>query len=196
MSSQMGDRRATTERVPQTTSAIARAYANAIVKLRFVVIAGWSVAAVFAAIHMPAFGSANGPMVQLIPRDTPALKALATSVRAFGCRPARSSRWSSTTRTDSRQLTQAQIVRHAVAADRHPAGGLKFALPIVNTAGIFPVVAGVGHNRGHVPLPRPVAPTRRPEQARAEAYAQSAAKLPAHVAGVTGTIPGQIEQGR
>ena len=194
MSSQMGDRRATTERVPHTTGAIARAYANAIVKLRFVVIAGWIVAAVFAAIHMPAFGSANGPMVQLIPRDTPALKALATSVRAFGL-PAGSE--FAVVEHDPNGLsavTQAQIVRHAVAADRHPAGGLKFALPIVNTAGIFPSSRESGTTAVTFLYLDPSLPPDT-QTARAEAYAQSVAKLTGTRAAVTGTIPAQIEQG-
>ncbi len=180
-------------RVTQTTSAVARAYATAIVKLRFLVIAGWAVAAVLAALHLPAFGSADGPVVQLIPANTPAVRALEQSVRLFRV-PAGSE--FAVVEHDPRGLSpaaQARIVRQAVRARGAP--GIELALPLVNTARIFPGARQTGTTAvTFLYLDRSL--SLADQNKRAETYANTARDSSADVAGVTGTIPGQLEQGQ
>ncbi len=182
-------------RVAHTTSAVARAYAAAIVKLRFVVIVVWAAVAVLAATHLPLFGSADGPMVQLIPTDSPALRAMAKSVRLFRI-PAGSE--FAVVQHDPDGLSsraQAGIVRQAVRTDRAPDGSpLRFALPILNTAKLFPssrqssttAVTFLYFDEG---LPAAT------QNDLAGAYARRAATESGSVMGVTGAIPGQLAQG-
>ncbi len=156
-------------------------------KLRFVLVAAWIVVAVMAASHMPVFGSANGPVVQLLPTDSPALHALATSVRLF--RVPAGSEFAVVERDPNglSPLQQARILRTAARADRHSgAGGLRFALPIINTAKLFPSSREPGTTAvtflyfdQSLPLST--------QNERADAYA--------HGAGLTGAVPGQLQQG-
>ena len=184
---------ATTERVLQTTSAVARAFAAVIVKLRYVVIAAWAVAAVLAATHLPAFGSANGPVVQLVPANAPATQALEQSIRLFKV-PA-GSEFAVVEHADGglSPATQAAVVRQAVRA--RGVGGIQLALPVVNTAGLFPSSRQPGTTAITFLYMDQSLPFFAQSQ-RAEAYAITARRNVGNVTGVTGAIPGQLEQGR
>ena len=182
-------------RVTRTTSSVARVYAATIVKLRFVVIAVWVMVAVLAATHLPLFGSANGPMVQLIPTDSPALRALENSVRWFRI-PAGSEFAVVQYNPDGLSPSaQASIVRQAVRADRAPDGGaLRFALPIINTAKLFPASRQSGTTSVTFLYFDEALPAAT-QNDLAAAYARRAATESGSVVGVTGAIPGQLSQG-
>ena len=85
-------------------------------------------------------------------------------------------------------LRQARILGAAVRVDRHPGlGGVTFALPIINTAKLFPSSRESGTTAvtflyfdQSLPLST--------QNERAQAYARASGE-------VTGTIPGQLEQG-
>ena len=170
-------------------------YAATIVKLRFFVIVAWAVAAVLAATHLPSFGSANGPMVQLIPSDSPALRALAKSVRLFRI-PAGSE--FAVVQHDPNGLSplaQARVIRQAVRADRASDGSaLRFALPILNTAKLFPS-SRESNTTSVTFLYFDQALPAAAQNDLANAYARRAAIESGSVVGVTGAIPGQLRQG-
>ena len=182
-------------RVAHTTSAVARAYAATIVKLRLVVIVAWAAVAVLAATHLPLFGSADGPMVQLIPTDSPALRAMAKSVRLFRI-PAGSEFAVVQHDPDGLSPTaQASIVRQAVRTDRAPDGGaLRFALPILNSAKLFPSSRQSNTTAVTFLYFDEMLPAAT-QNDLASAYARRAATESGSVMGVTGAIPGQLAQG-
>jgi putative drug exporter of the RND superfamily len=181
------------QRPPQPVGAVARAYATAIVKLRFLIVAGWAAVAVLAAVHMPSFGAEDGGVVQLVPANAPALAALRQETRIF--RVPAGSEFVLVERS-SRGLpaaAQVRIVRQAARLDRSRAG-LRFALPVLNTGGVFPGARQPGTTAVTFLYPDPSLPLA--EQSRqAVRYADTARSQSDDVIGITGAVPGQLRQG-
>ena len=181
------------ERLAHTASAVARAYATVVVKLRFLIVAGWAVAAAFAAMHMPSFGAENGGVVQLVPANAPALAALEQETRIF--RVPAGSEFVLVERNPRGLPAAAQerITRQAARLDRSRAG-LRFALPVLNTGAAFPGSREPGTTAVTYLYPNPALPLAE-QNLRAEHYAATARSQADDVVGLTGAVPGQLRQG-
>jgi putative drug exporter of the RND superfamily len=181
------------QRMGQTAGTVARAYATAIVKLRFLIVAGWAAAAVLAAVHMPSFGAGDGGVVQLVPANAPALAALRQETRIF--RVPAGSEFALVERNSHGlpAAAQVRIVRQAARLDRSRSG-LRFALPLLNTGGVFPGTRQPGTTAVTFLYPDPSLPLA--EQSRqAVHYADTARSQSDDVVGITGAVPGQLRQG-
>ena len=167
-----------------------------VVWLRYVVIGVWIAVAGFAVLNLPSFGSGNGPVVQLIPRNAPALKALAISLRLF--RVPAGSEFAVVVR-DPRGLSpqeHAALFSQALAVDRghHPTQGPVFALPVVDTLGVVPGSKDEGTTAItflYYPQSAPVSY----QLSSAHDYVRRLTASTGRPAGLTGAIPGQFAQG-
>jgi RND superfamily putative drug exporter len=181
------------------TGRLARAYAAAVVGLRYPIVAGGIIAVVAATHYLPQLAQSSGE-ASLVPSNAPAVQAEATATRIFGepldaqvAVVQRAARGLS-------QSAQVHAVRVAVAVDigrpgGSPIGGLAGALPIPNTAGAFPG----SRERSTTVITflyfRP-ATTAQAQTTGAELYARRYLSAPAdHLIGVTGAIPATYEQG-
>src|SRR6266567_5980246 len=66
-----------------TTGWLARAYAWTVVRLRWPILVGWSAAAVYAAVALPAPAQPPDSLVSLVPADAPSLRAEALALHRF-----------------------------------------------------------------------------------------------------------------
>ena len=182
-------------RLLHTTNGAARGFAWLVVKLRFGVVALWVGVAVLAILHLPTFGSSSGPVVQLIPKNAPALQALASSIRLF--RVPAQTEFSVVTR-DPHGLSaaaQAKIVGQAAQTDSGShRGGVAFALPVLNTARLFPASRESGTTAVTFLYFDQSIPVTQ-QQTEAATYAQQQQTQTGLSAGLTGAIPGQLRQG-
>ena len=118
-----------------------RLYGTVVVWLRVPLLLVWLVVAGLAVVHLPSFGSSSGPVVQLIPGNAPALRALATSLRIFKV-PA-GSEFAVVVR-DPGGLSagaHAAVFSQALAVDRRATqegSRPAFALPLVDTLRLVP----------------------------------------------------------
>jgi putative drug exporter of the RND superfamily len=173
-----------------------RAYAYAVVALRYPVLAGWAVAAVAATVYLPGLAPSSA-LTALIPSGAAAVRAEADSVRQFGLplsAPAE------TVQRDPHGFSvpaQERAVRQAVAVDSQQATGiprLAGALPVANTGGLFPGSREQSTTIVTFLFFQPSASVGD-EAAGAEAYAHRYLSAPQdHLVGVTGVAPGQDEQ--
>ena len=160
------------------------------------VVVFWVVVAAVAYLQVPSFGSTSGPVVQLVPRNAPALKALALSLRLF--RVPAGSEFAVVVR-DPRGLSvqaHAAVFAQALAIDggHHPAEGPVFALPVVDTLGLVPGSKDAGTTAItflYYPQSAPVSYQMR----SARAYVRRLSQATGRPAGLTGAIPGQFTQG-
>jgi putative drug exporter of the RND superfamily len=180
------------QRKTRTTGTVARAYATVVVKLRYLIVAGWVAVAVLAAMHMPSFGAGNGGVVQLVPANAPALAALREETRIF--RVPAGSEFVLVERNPRGLPTaaQARIVRQAARLDRSQTG-LRFALPVLNLRGL-PGARDPGTTAVTYLHPNPSLPLAE-QSARAVHYADTARSQSDDVVGITGAAPGQLRQG-
>ena len=181
------------ERLTHTAGTVSRAYATVVVKLRFLIVAGWAVAAAYTAVHMPPFGAENGGVVQLVPANAPALAALREETRIF--RVPAGSEFVLVERNPSGLPAAAQerIARQAARLDRSHSG-LRFALPVLNTGAIFPGSREPGTTAVTYLYPDPSLPLAEQSQ-RTVHYAATARSQSDDVVGITGAVPGQLRQG-
>ncbi len=127
---------------PPVAGVLPRVFAWLVVRLRWLILLGWIVAAVAATRYLPPISKVEaGAIGDLVPTDTPALKAEADSVQLFG--------FPVLTRTaivqrDPHGLSpgaQARVVLRAVQLTTHKLPGyqgIAGAFPITNTLGVFP----------------------------------------------------------
>lgn len=119
-----------------------RVFAWVVVHLRWLIVAGWIVAAVAAVSFLPPISQVEaGAVGNLVPKDSPALKAEADSVRLFVFPVL--SRTAIVQRNPHGLSTQAQerVILRAVelTTGRDPQfRSIAGALPIMNTFGLFP----------------------------------------------------------
>jgi putative drug exporter of the RND superfamily len=174
----------------------ARLYGGVVVWLRVPVLLLWLAAAGLAVLHLPSFGS-SGPVVQLIPGNAPALKALATSLRIFKV-PA-GSEFAIVVRDPGGLSAEAHaaVLSQALAVDRRATrqgSGPAFALPLVNAQRLVPASRESGTTAItflYYPQNMPVTD----QIASARGYAAALARATGRPAGLTGAIPGQVAQG-
>lgn len=120
-------------------SPFGRFLAGTVVGLRFLIVPAWIAAAIAATLFLPTLPSSqNGSLTQLVATNTPSYRAEQHALRLF--------RYPIVATTESVQRDpnrfsakdQLQIVRRAVQASQRHAHAIAFALPVINTLGVFP----------------------------------------------------------
>ncbi|HEX5300836.1 MAG TPA: MMPL family transporter [Streptosporangiaceae bacterium] len=186
----------------QTPAAVGRfwrAFAVVVVALRFPIVIGWIAAAVAATFFLPGI-AASGAIGGLIPPDSPALRAEADAAKLFG-EPLASAQVAVVQRDPGKfpSSVQAGSVQHAVSVDKGQVKGipgLAGALPVANTAGLFPGSREKSTTIITFLLFRPGTPADE-QVAGAQSYARRYLSAPQdHLAGVTGPVAAEDTQGK
>ena len=179
-------------RRPHVSGFATRALAWIAVRLRFLVVPAFIAAAVLAGLHADPF-QAGGAVLNLIPKDSPALRAQADSLRLFRA-PAGSD--VIVVQRDPRGLSrdaETQVIAHAVAVGRgHDRSGARLAIPFINVPGAPASTGDSTTAITHLVFDGSYTPNERTHAA--EAYLAAAGPSGAPV-GVTGVTPARIEQG-
>jgi RND superfamily putative drug exporter len=184
---------------------VARAFAHLVVGLRFPLVLGWAAAVAAAVLYLPPLSSSGG-FSDLIPAGSPAVHADVSAARLFGY-PLEAG--VAIVQRDRHGLPPSAVdkaARAAIAYDRHATiPGLAAVVPVPNGAGVFPAItaapvsaAGVlagarGRTSTIVTFCDFAADATMEQQVfAARAYA---ARYLTHVAGVTGPVAAEYEQG-
>lgn len=181
------------------TGPVARAYAAAVIFLRYVIVAGWVAAAVSASLYLPALTPSDG-VASLVPASSPALRAEQTAARIFGAPLDAQAVVVQRAPGGLSASAQAAAVRQAVAVDAgRPAGGpipgLAGALPVPNTDRLFPGSRESSTTVLTFLYFRP-GTSAEGQLAGARSYARRYAPArSAHLVGVTGAQPAVYLQG-
>ena len=179
-------------RRPHASGFATRALAWIAVRLRFLVVPAFVAAAVVAGLHADPF-EAGGPVLNLIPKDSPALRAQADSLRLFRA-PAGSD--VIVVQHDPHGLShdaQTQVIAHAVAVGRgQDRSGARLAIPFINVPGAPASTGDSTTAITHLVFDGSFTPNERTHAA--QAYLAAAGPSGAPV-GVTGVTPARIEQG-
>jgi len=180
------------------TGRAARSFAWIIIRLRYVLVPGWIVVAVMAAIYLPGPGEAQSSLLgTLIPRDAPALQAEARSFRHFGLPLLARSAVVQRNPKGLSPAAQVRIYQRAVQVDvnrsKRP-GRISGALPVTNTLKLFPgsresSTTGITYLYFHPNLPLAT------QRDLALQYAARANRPGDGLIGVTGPVPARVEQG-
>jgi RND superfamily putative drug exporter len=178
-----------------------RVYGALTAYLGLPVIAAWIAAAVLAVMFLPDFGAASGfELIQLVPSNTPALRAQATEQHLFGSSladsPALVVEHTAGTLPPSALLAiahQAQAVdgSHPAAA---PADRASFALPLTNIPGLTST-SGKPANTAVTFLFFPSTALSGDISVGASHYAAAAPRPPGATVGITGPVPAQLSEG-
>jgi putative drug exporter of the RND superfamily len=174
-----------------------RLWAWLVVWLRLPVLGLWIAAATLAFVNLPAFGSSDGPAIQLIPPHAAALRTSATLLRIFKV-PA-GSEFAVVVRDPNGLSAQAHaaIAEQALAVDRRSSrgdSGPSFAVPIADTSRLLPGSRESGTTAItflYYPPDMPVSA----QMASAHRYVVRLGHATGRPARLTGAIPGQFAQG-
>ena len=173
-----------------------RAYAWLVVWLRLPVLALWIAAATLAFVHLPSFGSSEGPVIQLIPPHAAALRTSATLLRIFKV-PA-GSEFAVVVRDPNGLSAEAHaaVAQQALDVDRGRGGasGPSFAVPIANDLRLLPGSRESGTTAITFLYYPPTMPVGA-QMASAHHYVARLAHATGRPAALTGAIPGQFAQG-
>ena len=183
------------EQPPHRSGVAARLLASVVVRGRWLVVPAVVAAAVWCGFHAQQFQT-DGPVLDLVPKDAPALKAEANSARLFGF-PAGTDTAVVVRDPDRLGAAQVQaIAGQARTTDSHQdAAGVRFALPILNVNGVVPgsretgttAITYLAFDPGVLQVDR---------ERLAKDYAQVLPHPPGGTNGITGVTPAQLEQGR
>ena len=177
---------------PHASGFATRALAWIAVRLRFLVVPAFAVAAVAAGVHADPF-QPGGPVLNLIPKDSPALRAEADSLRLFRA-PAGSD--VIVVQRDPHGLSrdaQTRVISRAVAVSRgRDRSGARLAIPFINVPGAPASTGDSTTAITHLVFDGSYSPNERTHAA--QAYLNAAGPDAAPV-GVTGVTPARIEQG-
>ena len=179
-------------RRPHASGFATRVLAWFAVRLRFLVVPGFAAAAVLAGLHADPFQT-GGPVLDLIPKDSPALKAQADSLRLFRA-PAGSD--VIVVQRDPHGLShdaQTRVIDRAVAVARgRDRSGARLAIPFINVPGAPASTGDSTTAITHLVFDGSYTPAARTQAVRG--YLARAGPDAAPV-GVTGVTPARIEQG-
>ena len=183
---------------PAVASGLARAYSWMVAgPLGYLIPVLWVAAAVAATIYLPSFASQQGSIADITPGDLPALRAEAQASRLFPL-PALSR--VAVVQRDPAGLSpavQRATIASAVSLDRQtgtPLQDLKGALPIVNAPGLVQGAKEQSTTAVTYLFFDPSVPWES-QEAAAQRYAATYLDGPGgSVVGVTGTIPGRLQQ--
>ena len=174
------------------------AYADAVVALRWWVVAGWAAVAFGASLWLPGIDDSGSGVEGFVPLDTPAVQAELRSFQAFGF--PLSSRTALVQRDPDglSVYTHVEAVLRAAALSQgqyDDAGPLLGALPLTNSFGAFP---GAKERDTTVVTYLFTAPTVgfATQLEAGEAFARSRLEPEDHYVGVTGSVPARAEQAR
>lgn len=180
---------------------LADAYGSFVVRFRFAILAAWALGAVATATLLPGLGTGGGGSSDvggLVSASSPPIQAEIHSFTEF--RFPLLSRVSIVQR-DPKGLdpyAQARAVLRALALDQQQARderGLLGALPLTNTAALFPSSRERGTTAITFLFSSPSLSFSR-QTRLATSFARSAFDRPDdHLVGVTGTVPGRVRQG-
>lgn len=163
------------------------------VRLRFLVVPAFAAAAVLAGLHADPFQT-GGPVLDLIPKDSPALKAQADSLRLFRA-PAGSD--VIVVQRDPAGLSrdaQSRVIAQAVAVGRgQDRSGAQLAIPFINVPGAPASTGDSTTAITHLVFGGSYSPTERIRAA--QGYLARVARPDGAPVGVTGVTPARIEQG-
>ena len=176
---------------------LARAYATAVVGLRYPLVLGWGVAAALSLVYLPAL-TPGGGAADLVPRGSPAVRAELHATALFGApldAPVE------VVQHDEHGLprpVQARAARTAAAIDRGQAAaipGLAGVLPVANTRGLFPGSRQQSTTIITFLYFRPGTSVTA-QALGGQEYARRYVSAPGdRLAGVTGPIPARYQQG-
>jgi putative drug exporter of the RND superfamily len=177
---------------------LARTCAFVVVGMRYLVLFGWLGAVAFAALYLPSLSAAGG-VADLVPNGSAALRAETDATRLFRVPMSAPVAVVQHSRGRMPLAVQEKAARSALAVDggsgaRIP--GLAAALPIANTAGLFPGSRGKSttvitflYFRARASMAQMTA--------GGQDYARRYAGAPRdHLIGITGPIPARYEQGQ
>ena len=173
-----------------------RAFAAVVVAARWLILLAWIAAAGAATLYLPPL-TASSALGGLIPQNAPALRAEYDATRLFGL--PLDAQVAVVQRDPHRFTPQVQVtaVRQAAGVDeRHGAGiaGLAAAVPLANTAGVFPGSREPSTTIITYLFFAPGTPVGT-QAAGGEAYARRYAGAPQdHLVGVTGAAAAQNAQ--
>jgi RND superfamily putative drug exporter len=163
------------------------------VRLRFLVVPAFAAAAVLAGLHANPFQT-GGPVLDLIPKDSPALKAQSDSLRLFRA-PAGSD--VIVVQHDPAGLSrdaQSRVIARAVAVARgQDRSGAQLAIPFINVPGAPASTGDSTTAITHLVFGGSYSPTERIRAA--QRYLAQVARPDGAPVGVTGVTPARIEQG-
>ncbi len=173
-------------------------FARTIVALRWWIIGFWAVATLASVTVLPSFDdSGGGGLKGILSSDTPAVRTEKRSVELFGFPLIGRTLVVQRDEAGLSPYTQARTVVRAVAVDRGKAGDVApvlGALPVTNTAGLFPGAAESSTTALTFLLFKPGTSLGARTRA-ARSYADEFFTERDHVVGVTGTAPARAEQG-
>ncbi len=179
---------------PRSRGRWARRYADLTVRGRWVIVLGWA-AGLLALVLMPAVGTGGDQLASVIPLDSPALKAEARSVQAFGF-PLSSRTVVVQRDPDGLSVwTQAESVLDAIAVDQSPPHPpLLGALPLTNT-----VRLGRGADETNTSVltylfMKPGSSFASQRESALEYIDANLDHPTDHVVGVAGSVPARAEQ--
>ena len=180
-------------RRPHTSGYATRVLAWFAVRLRFLVVPAFAAAAVLAGLHADPFQT-GGPVLDLIPKDSPALKAQSDSLRLFRA-PAGSD--VIVVQRDPAGLSrdaQSRVIARAVAVGRgQDRSGAQLAIPFINVPGAPASTGDSTTAITHLVFGGSYSPTERIRAA--QGYLAQVARPDGAPVGVTGVTPARIEQG-
>lgn len=135
----IGPRRPGLDPATATAGRFSTAYASAVLRLRYAVVAGWLVLAAAAAVWLPGLSSGSD-LGGFVANTDPAIKAEITSVQIFGFPLLSRVAIVQHNPHGLSVYAQAEAVLRALAVDQgsYPTPGLFGALPVPNTLKIFP----------------------------------------------------------
>ncbi len=179
---------------------LAEAYASLVVRLRFLIVAGWLAGAVVVTLYLPSIqDSSRGNLGGLIPADNPAIQAEIRSVTLFGFpvlgRVA-------VVQRDPQGLdiyAQARAGLRAVTITQRQYPGLEGilgALPVLNSGGRFPSSSEDGTTAITYLFMDPRTGFGTQTDLANRLAAEHINRPTDHLVGVTGSIPARVEQGR
>lgn len=118
---------------------LAQAFATTVVRLRWLVVAGWLVAAAAATLWLPSLQEAESASLEdLVPEDAEAVRAAERSTELFSVPITAQTAVVQRDPDGLSEDAQARVAERAVAARAERADGISFALPLVNTARLVP----------------------------------------------------------
>ncbi len=173
-------------------------FARTVVALRWWVVGFWTVATVLSLTALPSFSEAGGGGLKgVLSADTPAVQTEKRSVELFGFPLIARTVVVQRHQRGLSPYAQARTVVRAVAVDRGRAGDvgpLLGALPLTNTAGLFPGAREQDTTALTYLIFEPgTSLGARTREARR--YADRFFVARDHVVGVTGSVPARAEQG-
>jgi len=178
---------------------MAHRYAGAVVRLRWIIVAGWISAAVATAVFLPTLDETGGSgrFGGLVEADNPAIRTEIRSYEKF--RVPVLTRTAVVQRNPDGLSAAAQLDVLAAALDFNldkppELDHIELALPVTNTLGLVPGSAEQDTTAITYLFFRPEV-SFRAQTSLAEAYARRYASDPSdHLVGVTGVVPGRVAQ--